>query len=81
MAKALDVPTFTIFSPWINKGSWNMLTDDETHVAVHLQDFYPEIYGDNHPKEFKDKAPELYQKLTLELFKDKLLAFIKRIKN
>lgn len=81
MAKALDVPTFTIFSPWINKGSWNMLTDDETHVAVHLQDFYPDIYGDNHPKEFKDKAIELYQKLTLELYKGKLLAFVKRIKN
>lgn len=58
-----------------------MLTDDKTHVAVHLQDFYPEIYGDNHPKEFKDKATELYQKLTLELYKDKLLAFVKRIKN
>lgn len=79
MAKALDVPTFTIFSPWINKGSWNMLTDNDKHVAVHLQDYYPEIYGDSHPKEFKEQALELYQKLTLELFKDALLSFVKRI--
>jgi heptosyltransferase-2 len=76
MAKALGVPTFTIFSPWINKGSWSMLTDNETHIAVHLQDFYPEIYGDRHPKEFKEKSPELYQKLKLELFKDQLLRFL-----
>lgn len=79
MAKALDVPTYTIFSPWINKSSWNMLTDGEKHIAVHLQDYYPEIYGDKHPKEFKDKASELYSRLTSGLFKDSLTAFVKRI--
>jgi len=79
MAKALNIPTFTIFSPWINKGSWNMLNDEDKHVAVHLQDFYPEIYGENHPKEFKDKSLELYKKLTLDLYKDKLVEFLKRI--
>ena len=81
MAKALDIPTFTIFSPWINKGSWNMLNDEDKHVAVHLQDFYPEIYGESHPKEFKDRSIELYQKLTLNLFKDRLIDFIKRASN
>jgi ADP-heptose:LPS heptosyltransferase/glycosyltransferase involved in cell wall biosynthesis len=75
MAKALNVPTFTIFSPWINKGSWDMLTGTAKHMAVHLQDFYPEIYSDKHPKEFKDEAIELYKKLQLALFKDKLLLF------
>jgi len=77
MAKALSVPTFTIFSPWINKNSWNMLNDETKHVAVHLQDFYPEIYDNKHPKEFKDQSLELYKKLTLALFQDKLVAFIK----
>ena len=77
MAKALNVPTFTIFSPWINKGSWNMLHDDNKHVAVHLQDFLPEIYENKHPKEFKDKAIELYKKLTLNLFDNKLVTFVK----
>lgn len=75
MAKALDIPTFTIFSPWINKGSWDMLTDTNKHIAIHLQDYLPEIYGDKHPKEFKDEALELYKKLQLTLFKDKVLLF------
>ena len=79
MAKALDVPTFTIFSPWINKSSWNMLADGEKHLSVHLQDFHPEIYGDRHPKELKDQSKELYKKLTLDLFKDKLIRFVKKI--
>ncbi len=77
MAKALNVPTFTIFSPWINKGSWSMLTDNEKHMAVHLQDYFPEIYGDKHPKEFKERSLELYSKLKPGLFKEMLLRFLK----
>ncbi|WP_116787226.1 glycosyltransferase [Flavobacterium psychrotrophum] len=76
MAKALNIPTFTLFSPWINKGSWDMLTETNKHTAVHLQDFYPEIYAGKHPKEFKEEALELYKKLQLDLFKDKLALFI-----
>lgn len=78
MAKALDIPTFTIFSPWINKGSWGMLTDTDQHSAVHLQDFYPEIYGNKHPKEFKEESLELYKKLQLALFEDKLHNFLEK---
>ncbi|MFP9115405.1 glycosyltransferase [Flavobacterium sp. RHBU_3] len=76
MGKALGVPTFTIFSPWINKGSWNMLTDTHKHNAVHLQDYFPEIYGEKHPKEFKEQSIELYKKLQLALFEDKLHSFL-----
>jgi heptosyltransferase-2 len=79
MAKAVGVPTFTVFSPWINKGSWSMLADDDLHVAVHLQDFYPEIYGERHPKEFKEKSLELYNQLKVRLFRDKLVKFVKRV--
>jgi heptosyltransferase II len=78
MAKALGVPTFTIFSPWINKSSWNMLADGNKHVAVHLQDYYPEIYNNQHPKEFKGKALELYEKLKPELFSGALLKFLEQ---
>ncbi|QYJ67460.1 glycosyltransferase [Flavobacterium litorale] len=76
MAKALNVPTFTIFSPWINKNSWNMLTDEDKHKALHLRDYFPEIYGEKHPKEFKDQSLELYKKLTLNLFEKDLEVFL-----
>ena len=29
MAKALNVPTFTIFSPWIKKEAWSLFEDDK----------------------------------------------------
>ena len=81
MAKALNIPTFTIFSPWINKNSWNMLTESTAHAAVHLQDYYPEIYKDKHPKEFKDSARQLYTRLKLSLFEADLKAFLAYIMN
>ena len=51
MAKALNIPTFTIFSPWIIKEAWNMFEDDKTHVSIHLKDVKPELYKD---KSLKD---------------------------
>ena len=79
MAKAVGIPTFTIFSPWINKSSWNMLEDDDLHVAVHLNDYHPEIYQGVHPKKFKVQVDLLYKMLKPELFRDKLTAFVKRV--
>lgn len=79
MAKALNIKTFTIFSPWINKSSWNILTDGENHIAVHLKDYFPEIYGHNNPKEFKSKSLELYEKFDGDLYKEALVKFVKKI--
>lgn len=39
MAKALDIPTFTIFSPNLNKQNWFGNIESKKHVAVHLSDF------------------------------------------
>ena len=67
MAKALEIPTFTIFSTWINKTTWNSFEDGKTNVTVHLKDFKPELYGDKSAKEMKKKAFELYQKFVPDL--------------
>lgn len=79
MAKALSVPTFTIYAPWINKTSWNILEETGLHDVVHLSDYYPELYQNKHPKNFKDKALDWYEKFQPGLFKEKLIAFIERV--
>lgn len=79
MAKALSIPTFTIFSPWINKESWNMLTEQHNHEAVHIADYYPELYVDVNPKQYKGKSNFLYQKLELQLYSQKLKNFLKQL--
>ncbi len=67
MAKALNIPTFTIFSTWINKEAWNSFEDGKTNISVHLKDFKPELYGEKSPKEMKEKAMDLYQNFNPEL--------------
>lgn len=81
MAKALSIPTFTIYAPWINKTSWNIMEETGLHDVVHLSDYYPDLYQNKHPKNFKDKALEWYEKFQPGLFKEKLIAFLKRIDN
>ena len=81
MSKALSKPTFTIFSPWIRRKSWDSREDDRTYSYVHLMDYYPEIYNDEHPKKLKKKTAQLYDLLVVDLYKDKLFKFIRNIKS
>jgi len=78
MAKALEIPTFAIFSPWIKKESWSN-SADKNHMAVHLKDFHPEIYNGKSPKKFKKHSLELYKKLKFNLFENQLREFLGRI--
>jgi ADP-heptose:LPS heptosyltransferase len=67
MAKALEKPTFTIFSTWINKLSWNSFEDGKHTVHIHLKDVKPELYGNKTAKQMKNKSLELYIQFTPEL--------------
>lgn len=80
MAKALQIPTFTIYAPWIYKKSWNIMEETGLHEVIHLADYFPELFGNKHPKKFKNKAIDWYQKLKPELFSEKLNRFVFRIK-
>ncbi|WP_067146059.1 glycosyltransferase family 9 protein [Pseudotamlana agarivorans] len=75
MAKALNIKTFAIFSPWINKNTWNLF-ENKNHVSVHLKDFNPEIYNQEE-KKFKNQTEILYKQLKPKLFIDKLRTFLK----
>lgn len=59
MAKALNTPTFSIFSPWINKEGWNMF-ENENNVSLHLKDCKPELFDVEILKKRKGKAHLLY---------------------
>ncbi|MGB5821648.1 MAG: glycosyltransferase family 9 protein [Saonia sp.] len=75
MAKALDIPTFSIFSPWITKLAWDIFSD-QNNVAVHLNDFMPEKIQGKSKKELKQESLELYPLFTPSLLLDKLEGFL-----
>ena len=75
MAKALGIPTFSIYSPWINKMAWHTFEKD-TNAAVHLGDYHPELIEGKSKKELKKEILELYEKFKPELFIGTLMSFL-----
>lgn len=76
MAKALEVPTFAIFSPQIKKENWSIYEDGKTNVSVHLRDYKPlELQGLS-PSEIAKKAPQFYELLQPSLIFAKLQQFL-----
>jgi len=85
IAKALGIPTFTIYSPYINKGDWNSFEDGKTHESVHLMEEKPNLF-ENFTREERqniEKNPEqLYLELTPEIILNKLRPYLQhQLKN
>ncbi len=82
IAKALNKPTFTLFSPYINKEDWSSFEDGKFHKSVHLLDFLPNAISElsyEQNKEIEKNPRELYLKLTPEMILPELDYFL--IKN
>ncbi|MFK7814193.1 MAG: glycosyltransferase [Maribacter sp.] len=80
MAKALDIPSFCIFSPFIVKGAWHGKVY-HNHESVHLRDYHAELFGYMDKREIKRKTENLYQAFKPELFKEYLLNFLNKNMN
>ncbi len=78
MAKALEVPTFAIFSPWIKKQAWALYENDK-NVAVHLADLYPEYYDRPNYKKLKKKVSSYYDQLKSSYVIARLQEFLRVI--
>ncbi len=76
MAKALDKPSFIIFSPWIEKEMWSTFEDGKLHNSVHLKDYQPELFLDKTTKQLKESSIALYPNLKPSYFKTKLEDFL-----
>lgn len=76
MAKALNKPSFIIFSPWIEQKIWATFEDGQYHQSVHLKEFLPELFEGQSEKALKSKALTLYQAFKPSLFEDKLRRFL-----
>ncbi|MBO9585459.1 MAG: glycosyltransferase family 9 protein [Flavobacterium sp.] len=76
MAKALNKPSFIIFSPHVDKNDWATFEDGKQNLSVHLNDFKPELFSELADKEIKPNTLQLYTKFTPDLFKDQISFFL-----
>ncbi len=75
MAKALDIPTFSLFSPSVDKETWQIFEDEPQNVSIHLKDLKPEIYALHDEKFIKEHSFKYFDEYPIELIKEKLDAF------
>ncbi len=79
IAKALEKPTYTIYSPYIDKDAWNSFEDGKLHQSIHLLEEKPDLFSSFSPEERKkiEANPEsLYLKLTPAMILSKLKPFL-----
>ena len=46
ISKAMQVPTFVLFAPFLNRGIWGCFEDGIQNDSVHLEDLQPELYSE-----------------------------------
>ncbi|PRX45747.1 glycosyltransferase family 9 protein [Salegentibacter salegens] len=80
MAKALNIPTFAIFSPSVKKQNWSIYDDGVSQVSVHLEDFMPEDFKQCSKKKIRKKTSFLYDKFKPSYIKPGLNKFLERLK-
>lgn len=76
MAKALNKPSFTIFSAHVEKNDWATFEDGVQNISVHLNDYKPELIDNLPNKEIKSNSATLYNEFTPDLFKDQIIFFV-----
>lgn len=77
MAKALGVPTFSIFSPQIKKENWSIYEDGKKNVSVHLNDFFPDVLQGVKKQKISKNSRQFYELLGANLIFAPLEEFIK----
>lgn len=81
MAKALEIPTFSIFTPSVRKETWQLFENEAKNASIHLKDLKPEIYEQHTEQYIKDHTFEYYAEYPLPLMLEKLDAYFQEYKN
>jgi ADP-heptose:LPS heptosyltransferase len=76
IAKALNKPSFIIFSPHVKKNDWATFEDGFRNISVHLNDYESKLFNTLSNKQIKTNSISLYQKFVPELFKESIAFFM-----
>lgn len=76
IAKALNKPSFSIFSPPISKKDWATFDDGIRNVSIGIEDFKPELVENKSYHKLKQESLLLYEHFFPELIIPKLHLFL-----
>ncbi|APD05688.1 lipopolysaccharide heptosyltransferase III [Flavobacteriaceae bacterium UJ101] len=78
ISKALNKPTFTIFSPYIKVEDWNTFSDNELFSYSDLKQIKPELFENETQKQWRKRSLELYKAYKPMLIIAKIENFMKK---
>lgn len=78
MAKALDVPTFSIYSPHKFPIDWGCFEDGKQHVSVHLQDLKKREIDTTSVKKLYKQAHKYYKELDFNYVRTEADEFLRK---
>nr|WP_246021993.1 glycosyltransferase family 9 protein [Flavobacterium cellulosilyticum] len=81
MAKALEIPTFSIFSPSIDKNTWQVFEDNIKNVSIHLIDIKPEIFEFKSTRFIRKNSSEFYNEFPEDIIIQKIDTYLDNYKN
>ena len=81
MAKALEIPTFSIFTPSVRKETWQLFENEAKNASIHLKDIKPEIYEQHTEQYIKEHTFEYYDEYPLPLMLEILETYFREYKN
>ncbi|WP_241491452.1 glycosyltransferase family 9 protein [Lacinutrix mariniflava] len=78
ISKALNKPTFTIFSPYVLKEHWASFEDGKMHTSIHLLEEKPGLFSTDRDerRKIEEDPSYMYKQLTPELILPKLETFL-----
>ncbi|PQL90126.1 glycosyltransferase [Apibacter sp. wkB309] len=79
IAKAIQKPTFSIFSPHKFRKDWGCYENLFIHKSFHLMDIYPEIYTEYPLKEILRKPEPFYKLMKPKMLLGKIDHFLQNI--
>ena len=77
MAKGLNKPTFSIYSPHKFPEVWGCMENLAEHDSVHLRELHPNYYISPDLKDLEENAAKYYDLISEEFVEKKLVTFIK----
>ena len=81
ITKALNKPSFTIYSPYIKKEDWNSFEDGKEHDSVHLLEDKPHLFEEftRASRKKTEENPQIfYRELTANIILKKMKPFLER---
>ncbi len=78
ISKALNKPTFTIFSPYIKTEDWNTFTDNPLFDYADLKQLKPQLFENKTQKQWRKKSLDLYKDYSPMLIMAKIDNFLKK---